>query len=115
MLSTAPVVTTALSLLLGAEQYALSRVSRHATPQVLVLAFAPLALRAAAVAAWAHHRFESPLLVSDATQRRRSWCIVACECARTFLQVYASRVSPVWVWASADVSGLGPPSSSPRR
>ncbi|GAA5844314.1 hypothetical protein JCM9279_001765 [Rhodotorula babjevae] len=92
-------------ILLGAHHYALSRISRHATTRLLAIAVVPVVLRAAAAAAWIHlasSSSNSPL-VNYGPRSRRSWIIAACEVVRTFSQVAASRLNPVWVWASTDL------------
>ncbi|GAA6052616.1 hypothetical protein JCM3770_006404 [Rhodotorula araucariae] len=99
----APLLTTSYSLSLATAQYALSRVSRHATPRILVLALAPIAARAACAALWLHLS-GGPRRGGEVRARsRRSWGIAACEVASVFAQAYASRMNPVWVWASADL------------
>ncbi|GAA5903425.1 hypothetical protein JCM8208_001917 [Rhodotorula glutinis] len=91
-------------VLVGAQLYALSRISRHATTRLLVIALVPVALRAVAAAAWLHLSTASASpLVNTGPRSRRSWIIAACEVVRTFSQVAASRMNPVWVWASSDL------------
>ncbi|BGP51662.1 hypothetical protein JCM10450v2_007612 [Rhodotorula kratochvilovae] len=98
-----PLLTTTYSLTLGTAQYALSRVSRHATPRLLALALAPIAARAVGAAANLHLSGTPRRGGERQGGSRRSWGIAGCEVARVLLQVYASRMNPVWVWASADL------------
>ncbi|GAA5929804.1 hypothetical protein JCM3775_006559 [Rhodotorula graminis] len=92
-------------ILVGAHHYALSRISRHATTRLLGLALVPVALRAVAAAVWVH--LSSPSagspFANTGSRSTRSWAIAACEVVRTFSQVAASRLNPVWVWASTDL------------
>ncbi|KPV73440.1 uncharacterized protein RHOBADRAFT_55178 [Rhodotorula graminis WP1] len=73
---------------------------RHDTRMVLAIALAVPVFRAAAAAAF----LRRPVTLSAlATSDKRKWAVAVCEVVRTFSQVAASRLNPVWVWASTDL------------
>ncbi|GAA5903413.1 hypothetical protein JCM8208_001913 [Rhodotorula glutinis] len=96
----AAVAGTACAVLLAIQHYALADMGRHDTRMVLAIALAIPVFRAAAAAAFLRRSFALADLVSN---DKRKWVVGACEVVRTFSQVAASRMNPVWVWASTDL------------